>query len=165
MLGVSEKSVRKAVKAGHIPQRPDGKFDVERCRQAWRQTTDPARSKLRTSADQARDVRRGPHQVRTARSAVLSEAGAPDLWAVLAYLVDLIPWAVTEHGGGLQLAFRTWSDAMLDLPAELRRRGLAGPAIDFGVVDWLALAEAHGLTPIDPAVMAADYARPGAAHD
>lgn len=158
VLGVNESAVRKAVEAGRIKRESDGRFDFAACRSAWGSTTDPARSRVHNGAHSGGAQSVGAH-LRTPRSAPLPPADTAALWAVLAYLVDLIPWAVVEHGGGLQLAFDTWSDAMLDLPAELKRRGFDGPAPDFGTVDWDALADAHGLPPIGPHALAADYAR------
>lgn len=157
-LGVDEKAVRKAVESGRISKEPGGKFDLAACRAAWNRSTDPARSKVRTGADHAPGPQSAAHKVRTSRSAPHRPADAAALWATLDYLVALVPWAVAEHGGELQLAFNVHSDLALDLPAEFQRRGFALPGA-LEAVEWAALAEAHDLAPINPHAMADDYAR------
>ena len=157
-LGVDEKAVRKAALAGRIPRADSGLYDLDACRLAWGSATDPARSRVRTRADQVGPQSAPGPQVRTVRSALLPPADAPALWAALDYLVALVPWAVAEHGGEIQLAFDVHADLALDLPAELQRRGFALPA-ELEVIDWAGLAEANGLPAVTRAGLAADYAR------
>ncbi len=161
-LGVSEKAVRKAALAGRIPLADSGFYDLEACRMAWGSATDPARSKVRTSADHGGPQSTpGPQvrsKVRTTRSAPLPPANTAALWAALDWLVALVPWAVAEHGGELQLAFDVHADLSLDLPAELQRRGFTLPGA-LEVVDWDGLAEAHSLDTVGLHGLTASYAR------
>lgn len=157
-LGVDEKAVRKAVEAGRIKRAADGRFDPEACRAAWHRTTDPARSKLRTSADHATGPQSAPAKVRTL-SAPLPQADLATLWNTVASLPAVAAWGIALNGGGLQLAFDIAADMALDITGDLRLRGFALPPIAFEAVDWSGLAEEAGLASIDPAALAADYAR------
>ncbi|WP_245516567.1 hypothetical protein [Methylobacterium segetis] len=83
--------MRAAIKANRISVLPDGRIDPVAARNAWIGSTDPARSKVRTSSEvRTRSAQQGAHptaQVRTedeARDAisliarVLGEEGVPD---------------------------------------------------------------------------------------
>ncbi len=158
-LGVSEKAVRKAVEAGRIAKETDGKFDLAACRSAWDRTTDPARSKVRTSADPAQGPQSAGPQVRTPKSAPLPQADLGSLWAVVTGLPALAAWGIALNGGGLQLAFDIAADLALDIGGDLAIRGFAPPPIPFEPIGWPSLAEEAGLAPIHPDALAADWQR------
>ena len=158
-LGVDEKAVRKAVEAGRIKREPGGKFDLAACRAAWNRTTDPARSKVRTSADHASGPQSESHKVRTLRSAPLPQADLGALWAIVSELPALAAWIVVFKDASLQTAFDLATDLALDIRGDLALRGFAPPPIAFEAVDWLALAAEAGLDPIDPAALRAAWQR------
>ena len=155
-LGVSEKAVRKAVEAGRISRESDGLFDLAVCREKWCRTTDPARSKVRTTADHAPGPQSAPTRVRT-QSAPLPQADLAGLWDIVSELPALAAWIVIFKDAGLQTAFDLATDLALDIAGDLEIRGFGPPPIAFEATDWTALAKEAGLDPIDPAVLLAAW--------
>jgi transcriptional regulator with XRE-family HTH domain len=87
ILGVSEGAVRKAVSSNRISRLPNGNIDPDAAREAWGSSTDPVRTKVRTTAKVRTEGTHPGLEVRTpadAREAVtliarvLAEEGMPD---------------------------------------------------------------------------------------
>lgn len=160
-LGVTEGAVRTALKSGRIKRESDGRFDLQFCRSEWARTTEPSRSKvrktLRTKLRTPTPNQATQSEVRTEPAELAQVLTADMLWTVMAELPSLAAWHSVAAGCPLQQCFDASANLALDIGGTVKTYfGLDLPG-SFDPVDWPALSEEYGLTPIDPAAMRADW--------
>ncbi|UMY19122.1 hypothetical protein MMB17_07435 [Methylobacterium organophilum] len=131
LLGVSEKAVRKAEEAGRIKKLADGSYDPAQAQQDWHRSTDPARTKVRTSADQGPHL--GPQGPQSAAPPVRTEE---DARAALTLLKQVLQEEGAEDAdGGIDFGKARTADMILK--ARERAMGIAkarGELVEIEVV-------------------------------